>query len=96
VLAGTVTPYGASRLYRPTPENEADRQQLNAWLRGSELFDGVADFDTAVRDPATPDRLQPAYDSGDHLHPSPAGYQAMAQAVPLERLVGCRWRTSAP
>jgi lysophospholipase L1-like esterase len=27
--------------------------------------------------------LLPAYDSGDHLHPNDAGYQAMADAVPL-------------
>src|SRR3546814_13889287 len=46
-------------------------------------FDGVIDFDRAVRDPAQPERLLPAYDSGDHLHPSPAGYAAMAAAVPI-------------
>src|SRR3546814_14984798 len=44
---------------------------------------GVIDFDRAVRDPAQPERLLPAYDSGDHLHPSPAGYAAMAAAVPI-------------
>ena len=95
LLAGTITPYGASRIYDPTPENEADRQQLNTWLRTSDLFDGVADFDAAVRDPAAPDHLQAAYDSGDHLHLSPAGYRAMAGAVPLERLATCRWRAQA-
>jgi lysophospholipase L1-like esterase len=96
LLAGTITPYGASRIYQPTPENEADRRQLNAWLRSNELFDGVADFDAAVRDPAAPERLLAAYDSGDHLHLSPAGYQAMAGAVPLERLAGCPRRSVAP
>ena len=44
----------------------------------------VIDFDTVARDPAHPDRLRPAYDSGDHLHPSAAGYKAMADAIPLE------------
>jgi lysophospholipase L1-like esterase len=43
----------------------------------------VVDFDLALRDPAQPTRLNPAYDSGDHLHPNDAGYQVMAQAVPL-------------
>jgi lysophospholipase L1-like esterase len=95
LLAGTITPYGGSRTYKPDADNEADRRELNAWLRGSPLFDGVADFDAAVRDPAAPDRMLAAFDSGDGLHPSPAGYRAMAQAVPLERLTGCRWRRTA-
>jgi lysophospholipase L1-like esterase len=92
LLAGTLTPYGASRLYRPGPGNEADRQSLNAWLRGADFLDGVADFDAAVRDPAAPERLQAAFDSGDGLHLSPAGYRAMAGAVPVDRLGSCRWR----
>jgi lysophospholipase L1-like esterase len=92
LFAGTLTPYGASRLYRPGPQDEADRVALNRWLRESGLFDGIADFDAAVRDPAVPDRLLPAYDSGDGLHLSPAGYRAMAGAVPLERLTGCARR----
>jgi lysophospholipase L1-like esterase len=43
----------------------------------------VVDFDAALRDPGQPTRLNPAWDSGDHLHPNDAGYQVMAQAVPL-------------
>jgi lysophospholipase L1-like esterase len=92
LIAGTVTPYGMSRLYQPGPANEADRQALNAWLRDAEMLDGVADFDTAVRDPDAPERLHAAYDSGDHLHLSPAGYRAMAAAIPLDQLAQCRWR----
>ncbi|MGV7211484.1 SGNH/GDSL hydrolase family protein [Oxalobacteraceae bacterium A2-2] len=93
--AGTITPYGGSTLYRPEPQNEEDRRALNDWLRASPLFDGVADFDAAVRDPDAPDRLQAAFDSGDHLHLSPAGYRAMADAVPLERIRDCK-RLAAP
>ena len=44
------------------------------------------DFDAALRDPARPDRLRPAYDSGDHLHPSDNGYRAMAEALDLKLL----------
>jgi lysophospholipase L1-like esterase len=91
LIAGTITPYGGSRIYKPASHDEADRLALNAWLRGFRLFDGVADFDAAVRDPAAPDRLQAAFDSGDGLHLSPAGYRAMATAVPVERLKECRW-----
>lgn len=91
LIAGTITPYTGGRTYKPQPHNEADRLALNDWLRGSDLFDGVADFDAAVRDPAAVDRLQKAYDSGDSLHLSAAGYRAMAGAVPLKRLAGCRW-----
>ncbi|MHB9052020.1 MAG: SGNH/GDSL hydrolase family protein, partial [Thiomonas delicata] len=49
----------------------------------SHAFDGVIDFDAALRDPAQPSRLLPRFDSGDHVHPSDAGYAAMAAAVPL-------------
>jgi lysophospholipase L1-like esterase len=52
----------------------------------SGVFDAVADFDAALRDPAKPDRLKPVYDSGDHLHPSLAGYRALAETVPLAAL----------
>jgi lysophospholipase L1-like esterase len=62
---------------------QADRQTLNAWIRAPGNFDAVIDFDAVMRDPAQPDRLKPALDSGDHLHPSLAGYRAMAEAVPL-------------
>jgi lysophospholipase L1-like esterase len=61
-------------------------RQVNAWLRTSRAFDGVVDFDQAVRDPANPRAFLPAYDSGDHLHPDDAGYQAMADAVQLSAL----------
>jgi lysophospholipase L1-like esterase len=60
---------------------------VNTWIRTSGAFDAVIDFDAALRDPAQPDRLSPAYDSGDHLHPSSAGYKAMAEMVDLKLFV---------
>ena len=83
VIGGTITPDGGSDYYHPSPASEADRQAINAWIRQPGHFDAVVDFDRVVRDPHHPDRLLPAYDSGDHLHPSPAGYRAMAAAIPL-------------
>jgi lysophospholipase L1-like esterase len=80
-IGATLTPFEGQAYY--TPARESARQQINAWIRGSGAWDGVVDFDQALRDPAQPTRLNPAYDSGDHLHPNDAGYQAMAQAVPL-------------
>ncbi len=80
---GTVTPDMDNSYYPPDAFNEADREELNAWIRIQHDFDGVIDFDAAVRDPAHPDHMFPAYDSGDHLHPGPAGYQVMGDAVPL-------------
>jgi lysophospholipase L1-like esterase len=56
---------------------------VNEWIRAPGHFDAVIDFDRVLRDPHNPPRLLPAYDSGDHLHPSPAGYRAMAEAIPL-------------
>ena len=83
VIGGTVMPFGGNTYYHPTAENEADRQAVNSFIRTSGVFDAVIDFDRLMRDPAHPDRLSPAYDSGDHLHPSEAGYRTMGEAVPL-------------
>jgi len=83
VIGATITPYMGSDYYHPGPASEADRETINQWIRTPGHFDDVIDFDKAVRDPSHPDRLLPAYDSGDHLHPSPAGYHAMGDAVPL-------------
>ena len=67
-----------------TPEGETTRQAVNTWIRASELFEAVFDFDAALQDPEHPSRLLPAFDSGDHLHPNDAGYAAMAEVVDLE------------
>jgi lysophospholipase L1-like esterase len=83
IYGGTITPFKNDTLGFYTPENEAARQTFNHWLRTSGEYDGVVDFDAALRDPAEPEQLLSAYDSGDHLHPNDAGREAMARAVPL-------------
>ena len=83
VYGATILPFGGSGYYHPGPNNEADRQTVNKWIRAPGNFDSVIDFDKLTRDPEHPDRMLPAYDSGDHLHPGPAGYSAMGEAVPL-------------
>jgi lysophospholipase L1-like esterase len=83
VYGATITPYVGSGYYHPGPLSEADRQAVNQWIRAPGHFDAVIDFDAVVRDPGHPDQLLPVYDSGDHLHPSPAGYKAMGDAVAL-------------
>jgi lysophospholipase L1-like esterase len=83
VIGGTLTPFMGSSYYKPGPMSEADRVTVNQWIRAPGHFDAVIDFDKAVRDPRQPEVLLPAYDSGDHLHPSPAGYSAMAGGVRL-------------
>jgi lysophospholipase L1-like esterase len=89
VIGGTIGPYAGSDYYKPGPDNEADRQDYNRWIRESGTFDGVADFDAVLRDPARPDHLLKAYDN-DGLHPSIEGYRKMADAVPLDALKTCR------
>jgi lysophospholipase L1-like esterase len=83
VIGATILPFVGSEFYHPSPSTEADRQTINQWIRTPGHFDAVIDFDKVMRDPAHPERLLPALDSGDHLHPSPAGYVAMADAIPL-------------
>ncbi len=82
VIGATILPYSGSAYYHPGPESEADRQAINAWIRAPGNFDGVIDWDKALRDPAKPTHLLPAYDN-DGLHPNLAGYKAMADAAPL-------------
>lgn len=84
VLGATLPPFSGFVYY--TPAREAVRQALNAWMRSAAPFDLLADIDLALRDPGTPIRLRAGYDSGDHLHPNDAGYQALAAAVPLAPL----------
>ena len=84
VIGGTLVPFKGWGVWTETLE--ATRQAVNDFIRHSHEFDAVVDFDEAIRDPADPLRMLPAYDSGDHLHPNDAGYRAMAAAVDLSRL----------
>lgn len=84
IYGGTLTPFNGANTY--SPEGEAVRQQVNAFLLSNTVFDGVIDFDKAVRDPQDPTRFLAKYDRGDHLHPSDLGYAAMGAAVPLKLL----------
>jgi lysophospholipase L1-like esterase len=81
IFGATLTPFQGSAYY--SAAGEAKREAVNQWIRTSHAFNGVIDFDQAVRDPASPLQILPAYDSGDHLHPNDAGYQAMANAINL-------------
>jgi lysophospholipase L1-like esterase len=83
VIGATITPFHQDDFGFDTPENQEARRRVNAWIRGAGAFDAVVDFDAAVRDPARPERMLPAFDSGDGLHPNDAGMRALARAVPL-------------
>ena len=81
IFGATILPYQGVGAWTATGESK--RVAVNQWIRTSRAFDGVIDFDAALRDPATPARMAPQYDSGDHLHPGPAGHEAMGNAVDL-------------
>ena len=85
MLAATILPCAGEA--RCTAAADAERVEINAWIRGAGVYDGVLDFDAVVRDPAQPSRMLPAYDSGDHLHPGDAGLAALADSVDLRALV---------
>jgi lysophospholipase L1-like esterase len=85
IFGATLLPFKGAWYY--TAAGDATREAVNAWIRTSGAFDGVIDFDAAIRDPADPLMMNPAYDSGDHLHPDAAGYQAMADAIDLQMLL---------
>ena len=79
----TISPFAGAKWYS-TPDIESDRQAINTWIREAAPCDRVIDFDAALRDPSRPTLLLPEYDSGDHLHPSMAGYRRMAESVPMD------------
>ncbi|MBA2949720.1 SGNH/GDSL hydrolase family protein [Streptomyces himalayensis] len=86
VIGATLMPFQGHRGYLPGLENV--RQAVNAQIRSGNVFDEVVDFDKALRDPYNPRMLRPDYDSGDHLHPSDAGYRRMAETFNLSHLKG--------
>jgi lysophospholipase L1-like esterase len=88
VYGGTLLPFTGA-MYA-SAEKETIRQAVNRWIRSGGAFDAVIDFDAAVRDPANPARLAPAFDPGDHLHPNDAGYRAMGDAIDLRLFAGTR------
>jgi lysophospholipase L1-like esterase len=85
IFGATLTPFQGSAYYTAAGENK--REEVNHWIRTSGAFDGVIDFDKVIRDPSDPLIINPSYDSGDHLHPNDAGYQAMANAINLAMLL---------
>jgi lysophospholipase L1-like esterase len=84
VYGATIMPDGGGKYYNPNDADNAARLAVNAWILTPGHFDAVVDLDKVTRDPADPMRLNPAFDSGDHLHPGPAGYKAMGEAIPLD------------
>ncbi len=95
IVAGTLTPAGDPaqgspyhELYGGGPQVQ-ERVAVNQWIRSSGAFDGVIDFAGALADPRDANRLASPYDSGDHLHPSNAGYQRMADSVSRSLLDPC-------
>lgn len=84
VYVGTLLPMGGWRT--DAPFRQQMRHAYNEFIRTTDLIDGCIDFDKAVRDPEKPDWFLPEYDSGDHLHPSAAGYRRMAMEIPVKLL----------
>lgn len=87
IFAATITPFGAPNSTIQTysnPLREETRLRVNKWIRTSGVFDEVIDFDAILRDPKNHTTLNPIYNSGDFLHPNGNGYQAIANAFPLD------------
>lgn len=91
VTAGTLPPFEGALEGTPfaghySRDKEQMRKRFNEWILTSGVFDAVIDFDRLLRDPANHQKLRPAFDSGDHLHPGDEGYRTMAEAVDITSL----------
>ena len=100
IFGATIVSSLGSATAHGTPEADAERQAINAFIRRSGAFDGVVDFDLATRDPQT-GGLRAAFqpnsatgEPGDRLHPNRAGYQAMGNAVDLGLLAPLFFRAA--
>ncbi|NUE92825.1 SGNH/GDSL hydrolase family protein [Acinetobacter seifertii] len=92
VIGATLLPFSGALPNTPLdnyyqPNKDQLRQRINQWIRTSHTFDGVLDLDNGLKDPKHPDRLNPIYDSGDHLHPNDHGNQHMAELVQLDQII---------
>lgn len=92
VIGATLLPFSGALPNTPLdnyyqPNKDELRQRINHWIRTSHTFDGVLELEQGLKDPKHPDRLNPIYDSGDHLHPNDRGNQQMANLVDLKQLV---------
>jgi lysophospholipase L1-like esterase len=93
IIGATLTPFWGAAYF--TEVGEAKRQAVNEWIRTSRAYDGVVDFDKATRDPADPKKFLEKYDGCDYLHPSDAGYKAMADAIDLSLFKTARTTSSS-
>lgn len=84
VYVGTILPFGGGA--GASEAGRRDRDAVNAWIRSSKAFDGVIDFDAAMRGPSDPQEMAAGYNSGDHVHPNDSGYKQMSDAVDLSKL----------
>lgn len=92
VIGATLLPFSGALPNTPLdnyyqPNKDQLRQRINHWIRTSHTFDGVLDLEQGLKDPKHPDRLNPIYDSGDHLHPNDRGNQQMANLVDINQLL---------
>ncbi|HKD98178.1 MAG TPA: GDSL-type esterase/lipase family protein, partial [Micromonosporaceae bacterium] len=85
VVVCTLMPWKGWRTW--TEARDKERLAVNAYIRSTTDFDAVVDLDAVMRDVDEPDRLTFRYDSGDHVHPNDTGYQAIANAMPLDVLM---------
>lgn len=79
IFLGTLSPYEGAKYWHP--QGERVREEVNAWIRKGQGFDGIVDFDAVLRDPSSPLHYLGADQCGDDLHPNDAGYHAMAEAA---------------
>ena len=85
IIGATLTPFGNETYMAGAwnPQREEVRRAVNGWIRDGGVFDAVADFDQALRDPEHPTQMRPSDDCGDGLHPSDLGYNRMGDAIDL-------------
>lgn len=86
IMIGTILPFKCEETeWFDVAENL--RLEINKWIREQKHSDGIIDFDLAIRDEKTPDKMDDGCHLGDGIHPNDQGGKRMADVVPLELLI---------
>lgn len=81
VYGATILPFAKS--FYDNEHRQLARDKVNDWIRNSQRFDAVIDFDRIMQNPSNIKTILSDMHDNDFLHPNEAGYKRMGESVDL-------------